>query len=329
MQNKDINFENFSVINEYIANSTFEDALANQALYTRDKRYKEYKDIFRDNGLISRENTINTWFEWTQCEDPQYNKYYIKLLKDLYENIDQYKLTYNLLSDDTSRIIYSHIVFWRLTLRSSKLIESYLLSKHCKQYLDPIAKLGKDEVIVDGGGYIGDSTADFIEELKEYKRIFLFEPDRVNIEQAKTNLNGYKNITFINAGLGNKGKTALFNGQGLSSSSFTDNISEGELVNIVSIDETLHDKVTFIKMDVEGMELEALRGGAMHIQADRPVLAICLYHNVEDIYKIPLYIRELVANYKFFIRHYTAYHGETVLYAVPEERFMLKREKEM
>ncbi len=62
-------------------------------------------------------------------------------------------------------------------------------------------------------------------------------------------------------------------------------------------------------------------GAEKHIKEDRSILAICLYHNVDDLWKIPLYIRELVGdNYRFYIRHYTLYHGETVFYAVPSER---------
>lgn len=92
------------------------------------------------------------------------------------------------------------------------------------------------------------------------------------------------------------------------------------MTDVVSLDEDIHERVTFIKMDVEGVEMEALKGCQNHIKKDRPILAISLYHNVEDIYEIPLFINGIVEEYRFDIRHYTPYHGETVLYAIPKER---------
>ena len=76
------------------------------------------------------------------------------------------------------------------------------------------------------------------------------------------------------------------------------------------------DKVTFIKMDVEGAELESLKGAEKTIRRDKPKLAICIYHKPEDMWTIPLYIKELVPEYKLYIRHHSSGVCETVLYAV-------------
>ena len=71
-----------------------------------------------------------------------------------------------------------------------------------------------------------------------------------------------------------------------------------------------------IKMDIEGSELEALKGSKKVIQRDKPRLAICIYHKPEDMTEIPLYIKELVPEYKLYIRHHSNAGTETVLYAV-------------
>ena len=210
MQNEVSEFRNFSEIYSYVKNSIFDDAKKMQQQYPKTEKYREYKRVFDKLQSAISENTIKMWFEWTQCEDPTYNKYYLLLLKDLYENADDYQLTYNLLSDAVSKEIYTRILLWRLTLRSSNLVESYILSNEYKQYLDHIARLNSDEIIIDGGGYIGDSTLDFIMELKGYKKIYLFEPDKINLEKAKISLKDYENITFINAGLGKKNGQASF-----------------------------------------------------------------------------------------------------------------------
>ena len=128
------------------------------------------------------------------------------------------------------------------------------------------------------------------------------------------------NIVFRNVGVGDKHQFMFFSQSGLSSSSFVENDSSAQKVEIVAIDEDIIDKVTFIKMDIEGFEFKALQGVKNHIINDRPCLAICLYHKPEDMWQIPLYINDLVDSYDFYIRHYTLYHGETVLYVVPKER---------
>ena len=76
------------------------------------------------------------------------------------------------------------------------------------------------------------------------------------------------------------------------------------------------EKVTLIKMDIEGAELQSLKGAKRIIQHDKPKLAICIYHKPEDMVEIPLYIKELVPEYKLYIRHHSSNVSDTVLYAV-------------
>jgi hypothetical protein len=69
-------------------------------------------------------------------------------------------------------------------------------------------------------------------------------------------------------------------------------------------------------MDVQGVELKALNGAVKTIMRDRPKLAICVYHKPEDLFKIPKYIKNLVPEYKLYMRHHAWSLIETVLYAV-------------
>jgi len=243
-------------------------------------------------------------------------------LKDLFENIKQYEKTYGLLEDNYSQRVFSDICEWRYSRNSSLLIDAYSLSKN-KQYLEPFERLNEEEVFVDCGGYIGDSSMDLISYAGGVEKIWLYEADDRNIKAAKDNLLG-TNTNFRNVGVSDKAGELHFNGLGLSSSGFT-NVTDSDYssVRVVAIDEdiSLSEKITFLKMDIEGMELEALRGSEQHIKKWRPVLAICLYHNSQDIWKLPLFIHSMVGeSYKYYMRHYTMYHGETVLYAVPKER---------
>jgi hypothetical protein len=86
------------------------------------------------------------------------------------------------------------------------------------------------------------------------------------------------------------------------------------LVNADKIDNLCPD-ATFIKMDIEGSEMDALYGAKETIIRNKPKLAICIYHKPEHLYQIPLLIHEWVPEYKLYIRHHSHYDSETVLYA--------------
>lgn len=87
---------------------------------------------------------------------------------------------------------------------------------------------------------------------------------------------------------------------------------------MVAIDDVVdpQERVTMIKMDIEGSELEALRGARKTICRDKPRLAVCIYHKAEDMTEVPLYIKELVPEYRLYVRHHSKEIGETVFYAV-------------
>lgn len=96
------------------------------------------------------------------------------------------------------------------------------------------------------------------------------------------------------------------------------NMEEKVAAQVKTLDEVLSDKrVTFIKMDIEGAELGALKGADKIIKTQKPILAICIYHSASDMINIPLYIKEIVPEYQIYIRHYTNEMFETVCYAIP------------
>lgn len=88
-------------------------------------------------------------------------------------------------------------------------------------------------------------------------------------------------------------------------------------VHVTSLDRFLEGReVTYIKMDIEGSELEALKGAAETIKNNKPRLAISIYHKPEDILEIPSFILDLNSEYRFYIRHYSMTWFDTVLYAI-------------
>jgi FkbM family methyltransferase len=90
-------------------------------------------------------------------------------------------------------------------------------------------------------------------------------------------------------------------------------------IPVKTIDATLagHD-INFVKMDIEGAELNALRGGLTTLRAHRPVLAISIYHSVEDYFDIFEFLRQNLEGYRFQIKQHAVTQSETVLYGFPD-----------
>lgn len=182
------------------------------------------------------------------------------------------------------------------------------------QYFDDLVTFSDDEVFVDGGCFDLE-TAEFLMKKCKPKRIYAFEPDESNLKiiTDKIEKNGYKNIEIMKVGLWKENDKLFFN----SSADCSHIVGEGDTcIDVVAMDKVINEKVTFIKMDIEGAELKALMGAKNIIKRDRPKLAICIYHKPEDITEIPAYIKSLVPEYHFYIRHHSFTNCETVLYAI-------------
>ena len=182
-----------------------------------------------------------------------------------------------------------------------------------KQYFD-IFDPRDTEVFVDAGAYNGDSINDFLAWVgnKHYK-IYAIEPLSDMCEEIRNK--NIPNVEAINCAAWNR-KEMLYFSSNMRGSGVRKNENEGYTVGGI-IDEIVgEDKVSFIKMDIEGAELKALEGAKETILKWYPRLAICIYHKYEDIYEIGDYILSLNPNYKLYIRHYSTCMWETVLYAV-------------
>ena len=178
-----------------------------------------------------------------------------------------------------------------------------------------------NEVFIDAGCMDAGTSLLFREFTKDYgyKRIYAFEPSPQCYLQCKKiiNENEMINVTLINKGLWDSADTLSFSDSIILGGSTISN--DGDLtIETVALDDVVDkdDKVTFIKMDVEGAELNALFGAKEIIKRDKPRLAICIYHKPEDIINIPSYILSLNSEYKLYIRHYSPIETETVLYAI-------------
>ncbi len=78
-------------------------------------------------------------------------------------------------------------------------------------------------------------------------------------------------------------------------------------------------RVDFLKMDIEGSEILALKGAERTIRRFKPKLAISIYHVFTHYFEAILFLHSLNLGYRFYIEHYTIHSEETVLYAVAEK----------
>ncbi|MCM1157857.1 MAG: FkbM family methyltransferase [Bacteroidales bacterium] len=184
-----------------------------------------------------------------------------------------------------------------------------------KPYFQDVYPLTDSEVFVDAGAYIGDTIEEFIQHTRgQFRKIYAFEPDEINYQTLVTRYGGNNRIRCIQAGLYSDNTTLNFEESGTDGSKFIQR--GGKVVECMSIDKFIDDEVSFIKMDIEGSELEALKGAEHTICKYHPKLAICIYHNDDDLWTIPLYIHKIVPRYKLYIRHHSLGFSDTVLYAV-------------
>ena len=220
----------------------------------------------------------------------------------------------SLLADDLSKETYDAILQYRLDYDLSAL-KPYVVKP--QYFVKDIVTSVENEIFLDGGAFIGDSSYDFIHYFnaaKHYK-IYLWEPDPENSKQIKRVLAGNHRYVILPYALWDKRETLHFDsfGNGTSSVSKEGGISvQGESIDHIHVGE----KITFIKMDIEGAEIRALQGASHLIQEQKPKLAICIYHQPSHLYEIPLMIKEMVPEYKLYIRHHALSESETVLYAV-------------
>ena len=228
---------------------------------------------------------------------------------------------YSLFSDERSRIIFNERLNY---LRTGDI--SYLgkVRDRNQMYFDSdIISLSSSETVIDGGGYNGDTFSEFVKIVKTFKHYYLFEPDLENMNAAKNNLSALNNdfifssanLSFVPMGLWSQRDILSFSNAGLSGSRLAE---YGETqIDVTSIDEVLSETAaTFIKMDIEGAEIQALKGASMTIAKYKPKLAICAYHKVGDFIDIPLLIHEFNQEYRLFLRHYSTDRTDTVCYAV-------------
>lgn len=216
------------------------------------------------------------------------------------EHLLQIEAAYDLLCDDRSKRLYEDIIKYKLTGDIKYLSEV----DEEQDYMQNIIFSRKIQTFVDAGAYRGDTARRQMQYSSSLKKIIAIEPDPKTYKKLCLEFEGDGSIEFCpcNVGLGSKHESLPFAGDGGRGGSSA--VEHGtKSVQFTTLDSIVNgEKVDYIKYDVEGFEYEALIGSQETIKASRPQMLVSLYHRSEDIFKLPLTVKQLYPDCKMYLR---------------------------
>ena len=218
------------------------------------------------------------------------------------------------LEDVDSRIALKEILTYREKRSDRYSFIAEEITKGDPHYFDrKFLTFGTDEVYMDIGPADGGTITDFINRVhNRFSRIYAWEIGQKSLEILQKKFTDNR-IEILPYGAWNEETLMAVSG---SAGNRSVSINGKTAIQCKRIDDVIEGAVTFIKMDIEGAELKALEGARNIIQKYKPKLAISLYHRQNDIFEIPLWIHDLVPEYKLYIRHHRDTPNDTVLYAI-------------
>ena len=224
-------------------------------------------------------------------EQENYFLFMMSKLPELYE-------VYSLLSDEESKKTYRAVIKGRLTGK----ISDYNFAPEPQYFLEEFFPTEGD-IAIDGGAYDGGTSAAFA---KCGAQVYAFEMDAENYKNCIARAEKF-NFTVENMGLSNKeGQESYFHNAYNPAGSFKG--GGKEIAKFINLDTYVLKKdlprVDYIKLDIEGAELDMLHGAAQTIKTFKPKMAISAYHKPEDMWTLATYIKSLRPDYEFKFRHY-------------------------
>ncbi len=240
--------------------------------------------------------------------------FYDGLLDDLWQNRERYLRLQSQLADSRSRDVLDAVLGFRQTLDPSFL--SPVLDDDDLYAPKNLVEFSDDEVYVDGGSYDGDTIRSFAKAVNgRFAHVYAFEPDPVTYRALQSNFANEPRVEPIHAGLHRENGVLRFKDDGSRGAIFA---SDGAItMPVTSLDDVLGQKrVTYIKMNIEGAEIDALYGAEQAIRRERPKLAISVYHRPSDLWRIPEIVAQFSPDYRLFLRQHDGGIIETVLYAI-------------
>jgi FkbM family methyltransferase len=222
------------------------------------------------------------------------------------------------LEDEASKNLYDQIIRYRKFGYLADLPTPAPLSH---QYLaDDLQTPPLRLNILDLGACQGENLEYFLESGRQFVSGFLFEPDYSNFLKLNSTISrlGLHSLKVIQKGVWDRSTTLMFDSSGNPAASVSENGSLA--IEVVALDDFIPADFipNFIKMDIEGAELNALKGMKKLIDRTRPHLAISVYHKPQDLWELGNYLIEnFPLSYRFYLRMYGNQTFDTVLFAIP------------
>lgn len=254
---------------------------------------KSLADFFNKFGYWGRLDPANRVFEEIELK-----------AQALHEHIDDFAWVYERLQDYRSKkTLYAVLSNW---FRYDFVTSAEAKENMFDDYFDlDLVKCSPGEVIADLGAYTGDTVRSYIRNYGEncYKRIYCYEITESVFAKLKENLRGYRDIEFRLKGVGDSEGVMYLSESAGGSSANSLTREGGAPIPVTTLDDDVTEPLTLIKADIEGYEQKALAGAEKHIANDHPKLLLSVYHNNEDLWKIPKMIDSVSDDYKFYLRY--------------------------
>jgi FkbM family methyltransferase len=212
-------------------------------------------------------------------------------------------------------------------LHPLNVLYTYQLQQYRYDHGGKVIAAGEGDIAIDGGGCWGDTALYLAQQVGSSGRVHCFEfsPDNLPTLESNLSLNPAlaERIRIARHALWSKsGEQLSFNPAG-PGTRVGGGAAGSYQVSTLTIDDLVAreklSRVDFIKMDIEGAELDALRGAERTIRRHRPKLAVTLYHRLQDFATIPRFLADLGLGYRFFLDHFSINQEETVLFAANAE----------
>ena len=205
-------------------------------------------------------------------------------------------------------------------IKAMDMTATFLLEQY--RYKDLVC-VEEGDICLDCGAFIGDTALYFTEGKPE--KIYSFEIDHGNLKYLRANIENFGKtdvVEIVEQALGNRCSSMYYvpmHGNVSGGHIAEESDDEGSYqVDVTTIDEFCERRkivTNFIKMDIEGAELDAIDGARKTIQKHHPKLAVCIYHKMEHRWEIPILVHEISPEYRLYLKKSQPY-GETVLFAV-------------
>lgn len=276
------------------------------------------------NIKMSLENFLKNYNFWGELEEKLGNfDIFDKKASIFKEKREDFIWLYENLKDFKSKAVLTEVLNNYYNFDFAGL--NNVADKIYKHYFDlDLVPYCKDEVLIDVGAYTGDTVLDYFSSYGKdsYRLIYCYEITASMVEYMEKTFSSYDNIVIKNFAVADK-NGYLYLDENNSSSSANRAKNEGKVkVRATSLDADIKERVSMIKMDIEGGEYSALLGAKRHIQEDLPKLFLSVYHSNDDLIRIPRLIAEISNDYDFYLRYYggNIYATEIVLICLPKRK---------